>query len=132
MCIWGIIWDIVSNYIIKFRNAFNDNNVSYTFEWVSKFIFTFWKFYEFRATKFTIYYWHKWKYLLIDLDVNLFPLSVAANQRPGFSEILHCDWLPPKVGQDWLRGRLVDIDRRNLVNGTNKLYKSFLIIDNLI
>ena len=34
-------------------------------------------------------------YLLIDLDVNLVPLSVAANQRQGFMEILHCDWLPP-------------------------------------
>ena len=50
-------------------------------------------------------------YLLIDLDVNLVPLSVAANQRRGFTEVLHCDWLPPKVGQDLRRGRLVDISK---------------------
>ena len=24
-------------------------------------------------------------------------------------ERLHCDWLPPKVGQEWRRSRLVDI-----------------------
>ena len=41
-------------------------------------------------------------YLLIDLHVNLVPLSVAANQRRGFMEILHCDWLHPKVGQNYL------------------------------
>ena len=38
-------------------------------------------------------------YLLIDLDVNLVPLSVAANQRGGFMAIVNCDWLPTKVGQ---------------------------------
>ena len=32
-------------------------------------------------------------YLLIDLDVNLVPLSVAANQRRGLMEIINCDWL---------------------------------------
>ena len=55
------------------------------------------------------YFWHNARsraenlrklYLLIDLDANLVPLSVAANQRRAFTEILHCDWLPPKVGQD--------------------------------
>ena len=35
------------------------------------------------------------------------PLSVAANQWRGFMGILHCDWLPPKVGQNWRRGRLI-------------------------
>ena len=48
-------------------------------------------------------------YLLMDLDVNLVPLSVAANQRREFMKILHCDWLPPKVGQEWRRGRFQDI-----------------------
>ena len=48
-------------------------------------------------------------YLIIDLDVNLVPLSVAANQRGGFMRRFHCDWLLPKVGQDWRRGQLVDI-----------------------
>ena len=37
-------------------------------------------------------------YLLNDFNVNLVELSVAANQRRGFMEILNCDWLPPKVG----------------------------------
>ena len=46
-------------------------------------------------------------YLLIDLDVNLVPLSVAANQWRGYMEIPHCDWLPLKVGQDWRRGWLI-------------------------
>ena len=49
---------------------------------------------------------------LIDLNVNLVPLSMgpstmAANQRQRFLEIPHCDWLPPKLGQDLRRGRLV-------------------------
>ena len=38
-------------------------------------------------------------YQLIDVDVNLVPLSVTANQR-RFIKILHCDWLLPNVGQD--------------------------------
>ena len=37
--------------------------------------------------------------LLIDLDVNLVPLSVTANQQRGFMEILHFDWLLPKVNK---------------------------------
>ena len=49
------------------------------------------------------------RYLLIDLEVNRVPLSLAANHRRGFMEILLCDWLTPRVGQDWRRGRLVDI-----------------------
>ena len=44
-------------------------------------------------------------YLIIDLDVNFVRLSVAANQRPEFLEILNSDWLSPKMGQDWRRGR---------------------------
>ena len=34
---------------------------------------------------------------------------MAANQCRGFMEILPCDWLTPRVGQGWRRGRLVDI-----------------------
>ena len=40
------------------------------------------------------------RYLLIDLDVNLVPLSVTANQLQGFMEIRHCDWLLPRLVQD--------------------------------
>ena len=47
-------------------------------------------------------------YLLNDFDVDLVELSVAANQRRGFMEKVHCDLLPPKLGQDCGRGRLVD------------------------
>ena len=39
-------------------------------------------------------------YVSIDVDVNVVPLAVKANQRRGFMEILHTDWLPPKVDQD--------------------------------
>ena len=39
-------------------------------------------------------------YLLLDLDLNLALLSVAANQRQEFMKILHCDWLPLTVRQD--------------------------------
>ena len=48
-------------------------------------------------------------YLLIDLDGVRVPLSLAANQRRGFMEIRHCDWLSPKVGHGRRRGGLVDI-----------------------
>ena len=39
-------------------------------------------------------------------------LSLAANQRQGFMEILHSDWLMPKVGQNLRRGRLVNIPQQ--------------------
>ena len=39
-------------------------------------------------------------YVLIDVDVNVVPLAVKANQRRGFMEILVGDWLPQKVGQN--------------------------------
>ena len=48
-------------------------------------------------------------YLLIDLDVNLVPLSLEANQRRVFMEILLCDWLTPRLGKDWRRGRKADM-----------------------
>ena len=60
-------------------------------------------------------------YLLTDLDVNLVRLSVEANQRRGFTEILHCDWLPPKVGQDGCRGRLVDTGRFYLTTDAKRV-----------
>ena len=41
---------------------------------------------------------HLISYLLTDLDVNLVPPSMPANQGRGFMEILHCGWLPPKAG----------------------------------
>ena len=44
---------------------------------------------------------HIWTYQLIDLEVNLVPFLVAANQRRGFMEILHCDWQPPEVAVRW-------------------------------
>ena len=49
-------------------------------------------------------------YLLIDLDGGKVSLSLVANQRRGFREIRHCDWLSPKVEHFRRRGRLVDID----------------------
>ena len=39
------------------------------------------------------------KQLLIDLDVNLVPLSAAVNTSGVFQKILAADWLPPEVGQ---------------------------------
>ena len=51
------------------------------------------------------------KYLLIDLDGVRVPLSLAANQRRGFMEIWHCDWLSPKVGHRRRRCPLVDISK---------------------
>ena len=48
-------------------------------------------------------------YLLIDLDGGNVPLSLVANQRRGFREIRHCDWLSPEVEHFRRRGRLVDM-----------------------
>ena len=39
-------------------------------------------------------------------------ISVAANQRQGFKEINHSDWLMPKAGQNLRRGRLVNIPQQ--------------------
>ena len=52
---------------------------------------------EGRSTQYNIQ--HK-IYLVIDVGVNLVQLSVAANKRRGSTEILHCDWILPKVGHD--------------------------------
>ena len=41
-----------------------------------------------------------YKYLLLDLEINLALLSAAANQRQEFMKILHYDWLPSTVRQD--------------------------------
>ena len=49
-------------------------------------------------------------YLLIDLDGGSDPLSLVADQRQGFREIRHCDWLTPKLEHFRRRGRLVDIE----------------------
>ena len=46
---------------------------------------------------------------LIDLDGVYVPLSLAANERRGFMEIRHCDWLARKVEHGRRRGRLVDM-----------------------
>lgn len=43
-------------------------------------------------------------YLVIDLDVNIVPLSAVGNLRREFM-----NWLPSRVERDWCRGRLVDI-----------------------
>ena len=48
-------------------------------------------------------------YPIIDLDDVRVRLSLKANQRQGFMEIRHCDWLSPKVDHGRRRGRLVDI-----------------------
>ena len=63
-------------------------------------------------------------YLLIDLFVNRVPHPVAADRRRVFLQVLHCDWLPPRVGQDWRRGRLVDIDFYNFnsINSGNRFF----------
>ena len=42
-------------------------------------------------------------YQLVDLDVHLALLSVAANQRRECMEILYCNWLWRKVRLNWRR-----------------------------
>ena len=53
------------------------------------------------------------RYLLIDLDVNLVRFSTPANRSGELSQIRVADWLPPRVGQEWSRGRLLDIRLEN-------------------
>ena len=52
---------------------------------------------------------HIYIYLVIDLGGRNVPLSLVANQRRGFREIRHCDWLSPKVEHFRRRRRLVYI-----------------------
>ena len=67
-------------------------------------------------------------YLLVDLDVNLALLSMAANQRWEFEEILYWDRLPPKVRREWRQSRLVDIDTYLKSNNFYKIFISYIII----
>ena len=64
-------------------------------------------------------------YLLIDLDVNLALLLVAANHNGEFPSIIFAVWLP-KVRQDWRWCWLVALDSLHLSEfGTNKIKKNF-------
>ena len=47
--------------------------------------------------------------ILINLDVNVVLLWTAANQRREFMGMLHVDWLPHEVWQDWRLDQLVNI-----------------------